>query len=136
MEVLNKDESHFSSEEEGFVTSFFVLFIICTLFFSKNIQRLLRQSKREEETDWAFLIANSALFLLILNLLFEWIHMLIYSSNGTGSVVLQLFGQLFGIASQFTMACIFILISWGWTINYTELENFDIYVPLAVILFF
>lgn len=32
------------------------------------------------------------------------------------------------------MAIIFILISWGWTINYTELENFDIYIPLAVLL--
>lgn len=45
-----------------------------------------------------------------------------------------MFGQIFGIAAQFTMAIIFILISWGWTINYTELENFDIYIPLAVLI--
>lgn len=32
------------------------------------------------------------------------------------------------------MACIFILISWGWTINYTDLENYDIYIPLGVLL--
>ncbi|EGR27093.1 hypothetical protein IMG5_202100 [Ichthyophthirius multifiliis] len=32
------------------------------------------------------------------------------------------------------MAIIFILISWGWTINYMELESLDIYVPLAFLI--
>jgi len=26
------------------------------------------------------------------------------------------------------------MISWGWTINYLELDDFDIYIPLAVML--
>ncbi|KAL4465025.1 hypothetical protein ABPG72_010469 [Tetrahymena utriculariae] len=133
-EMLNIDNSHFSSEEEGFLYPFFFLLIICSVFLSKNMQRLIKLYNKEEELDWAFLLANVTLIMQILNIFFEWIHMLIYSSNGKGSFVLQLFGQLFGIAAQFTMAILFILISWGWTINYSELENFDIYIPLAVLL--
>lgn len=70
----------------------------------------------------------------MLSIFFEGLHMLIYSSNGKGSFILELFGQLCGITSQFSMACIFILISWGWTINYTELDNIDLYIPLAVMM--
>lgn len=134
IEMLNVDNSHFSSEEEGFLYPYFFLMLVCSYFLAKNVQKIIRQYNKEEELDWAFLLANATLLFQLLNIFFDWLHMVIYASNGHGSFVLQLFGLIFGIASQFTMAIIFILVSWGWTINYTELENFDIYIPLAVLL--
>lgn len=60
-QMFNIENSHFSSEEEGFLSSFFVILILCIFFFAKNVQRLVRQYKKEEEIDWPFLLANTAL---------------------------------------------------------------------------
>lgn len=60
--------------------------------------------------------------------------MSIYASNGKGLFLLQLIGQLFFITAQFTVTVLLILIAWGWTINYLDLEDFDIYIPLIILL--
>ena len=31
------------------------------------------------------------------------------------------------------MTVFLILVSWGWTINYMEMDSFDIIIPLAVL---
>jgi len=42
---------------------FFLLFAICTGFFARNLKRIIKQYKQEEELDWAFLLANITLLL-------------------------------------------------------------------------
>lgn len=60
--------------------------------------------------------------------------MSIYAQNGKGFFLMHLFAQLFYIMAQFTITVLLILIAWGWTINFLDLEDFDIYIPLIILL--
>lgn len=61
--ITNVDGNHFASEEDGFLIPFFLIFVICTGFFARNLRRIIKQYKQEEELDWAFLLANITLLL-------------------------------------------------------------------------
>lgn len=40
---------------------------------------------------------------------------------------------MLGIGGDFIITILLILISWGWTINYEELQDLEVYVPLGVL---
>ena len=39
---------------------------------------------------------------------------------------------ILGVAAEFTLTVFMILVSWGWTIHYDKIENFEIVIPLAI----
>lgn len=38
------------------------------------------------------------------------------------------------VLSTFLLSVYLLLVSWGWTINYMELDSFDVIVPLAILM--
>ena len=40
---------------------------------------------------------------------------------------------MFGICSEIFITIIFIVISWGWTILYNELEDLELYIPVGLL---
>lgn len=130
MIFMNTDNSHLSFEEQGLLLPFSLILCVFFLIIINNLNLLYKYYKKEEEIDYPLLLVNIALITEFLALLFEILHLWIYESNGKGFFLFNLLNQIFDITSQFLITVIFILVAWGWTINYINLEEFEFFVPL------
>lgn len=84
--------------------------------------------------NYPLVFVSLALFFQISSLIFESLHLWIYSGNGTGLFLFDLLSQLFYIASQFIFTVLLILLSWGWTINFMEFESMTIFMPFSILI--
>lgn len=84
--------------------------------------------------DNPLLFVNGAIFAQLLSLICEAIHLYIYSYNGTGSFIFTLLHQIFSVGSQFIFTFLLILLSWGWTISFTEFESMSFFLPFSIII--
>lgn len=130
MNFINTNKSHLSYEEQGLMTPYLFILFIYLVIMVLNFNILYKYYKREEEVDYPLLLINIALFVEFLALVFEILHLTIYENNGRGLFLFNLFNQIFDISAQFLIIIIFVLVGWGWTINYMNLENFEFFLPL------
>ncbi|KRX01907.1 hypothetical protein PPERSA_05746 [Pseudocohnilembus persalinus] len=132
--TLLNNQSHFGSDEIGFIwpIGFILFFYIGILLY--GIQYIIKQNQKIEEIDVPLIVILSALGLSIFSLFFQLIHQISYSYNGQGLFVLDLFSEMTEVLSTFLLSVFLLLVSWGWTINYMELDSFDVIVPLAILM--
>jgi len=130
MSFYNTNNSHLSYEEQGMMTPYLIILFIYVLIIAMNFNIFYRYYKREDEIDYPLLLVNIVLVIEFWALLFEILHIWIYESNGKGFFLFNLLNQIFDISAQFMIIIIFILVGWGWTINYINLENFEFFLPL------
>ncbi len=86
---------------------------------------------------------DSPHFLIIMGLimhlgghLFQIIHLWMYSANGRGIPVFDIFSLISIVLSEITFSCLLMMIGYGWTITFQELDidnNLDIYLPVGAI---
>ena len=69
IKILNSDESHFSTEENGLLLLYGCLTLFSFTFLFYNIKKCLQFSKKEESKDWALIIIIIALGLSCLQFL-------------------------------------------------------------------
>jgi hypothetical protein len=115
------------------VWPYFILAVTGFIFLFLNVQKYVVFYRREQTNDWAHLIVLIALFLFCVSFVCEFLHQFTYSLNGRGITFLQLVSQILNIGGEFTVTIFLILVSWGWTINYNELDDIEVYIPLAVL---
>jgi len=134
LQMMNSDGSHFSAEEAGIEWPLFIEMLVLIAFFGSNAVRFFRFFKTQETLDYAFLITNGAIFIELLSIFCEFWHLFIYSKDGIGSGFLDFFSQAFQVFSQFVITLLLILIASGWSIHFFEIDDMDLYIPLALIL--
>lgn len=130
MTFYNTNGSHLSFEEQDLRLVYFIFLIALFVMIFANMTILIRYYKKEEEIDYPLLLINIAVGVEFLALFLELMHILIYESNGRGFFLFNLLNQIFDITAQFLITVIFILVAWGWTINYMNLEEFEFFVPI------
>lgn len=130
MNFINTNHSHLSYEEQGLMLPYCIILIIFLIIFGMNFNIFYKYYKKEEQIDYPLLLVNIVVVVEFWALLFEIFHLLIYESNGKGFFLFNLLNQIFDITAQFMIIVIFILVGWGWTINYMNLEDFEFFLPL------
>lgn len=85
------------------------------------------------DREWPIIILLISFTLLFCSAFFYFLHLLIYSGDGKGSTFLKVLSSLTNISSQFTLTVLLVLLSWGWTINYGDLKNTDLLIPLIIL---
>ncbi len=63
----------------------------------------------------------------------ELLHQWMYLYNGYGNSVFNFGSQMFQVLASFTITLLLILISWGWTIDFIKFDDFDIFLPLIIL---
>jgi len=134
IEALNSDGSHFSEDESGMILPLFVNMLVIAAFFVSNSIKFYKFYNREEGGDYPTLITTVALFIEFLSLLCEILHLWIYSYNGKGSAFFNFSNHVLSITSQFLITCLLLLIAYGWSINFLEFEDMDVFIPLGILL--
>eukprot|EP00357_Protocruzia_adherens_P012514 CAMPEP_0115009516 /NCGR_PEP_ID=MMETSP0216-20121206/22674_1 /TAXON_ID=223996 /ORGANISM="Protocruzia adherens, Strain Boccale" /LENGTH=443 /DNA_ID=CAMNT_0002377369 /DNA_START=301 /DNA_END=1632 /DNA_ORIENTATION=+ len=132
----NSDGSQFSYEESSLVTVYFLLLLFFSILTTNNFYQLFLMYKKEETYDNVLIFLNVAVITEFIAILFDLIHMAVYANNGQGVQVLNIFGSIFSLISQFILTLILILIASGWTITYNELQNIDAIIPISMLVAF
>ena len=134
LEVFNSDGSHFSQEEHGMISPLLIVMTVIIGFFISNSIKFIKFYKTEETIDYPTLIITIALCLEFLSLVCEVLHLWIYSNDGKGSFFFNFSNQALSITSQFLITCLLLLMAYGWSINFLEFEDMDIFIPLGILL--
>jgi hypothetical protein len=132
MTMRTRDGSEFSYEDEGLVYIYPIGTGLFALALSASLFKLWRRFKRTEDTDSRQLCLGIAIGMEFCSLLFQSIHLITYSYNGYGVVVLDFFAQTFEAFSQLLVTIVMIMISAGWTLRYREFPDADTYVPIIL----
>lgn len=128
--------SHFGSNEhwEYYIT--IIATIATSILLFKFFKDFFKVRGSEEsgggETNYAhiYLLISASFFFL--QLFFKLIHLFVYSLNGNGVFVLDLFSAIFAILSMFMLCLLILFISIGWTIKPSVvLSESDLYEQLV-----
>jgi len=132
LEVLNSDRSQFSEEEKGMITPYLVVLTVIVGFFVSNAIKFVKFYKTEESIDYPTLIITFALSLEFLSVFCEVMHLWIYSGDGKGSFIFNFLNQALSVSSQFVIACLLLLMAYGWSINFMKFKDMDVFLPLGI----
>jgi hypothetical protein len=132
--IINSDESLFSSEESGLNWIFPLVLIFYIWSLCDNMIRLFNSFKKRQELESHMIFLNTAIFLQVLGIAIGSLHMILYTYNGYGIGFFYIFYQLLEVFSSTIVFLLLIIISNGWTIKYKELQDLDIYIPVALLL--
>jgi len=136
MTIKNEGDSHLPVELKGLKNIYLVLGVAFLIALGANIWKVIQYFRSESLAQTNMLWVNFAVLFQFLSIVCYFFHLSLYESNGKGAGSIEFIGQAFGLLSQLTISCIFILISEGWTIDYSDFPNPDLYVPIMVIVGF
>ncbi|CAD8191260.1 unnamed protein product [Paramecium pentaurelia] len=136
LHITNVGDTEFTLEQFGILQIIGVIAFIDVIMLIYNGNQILEKQKKYEEF-------SLPLFLLVITLLLETfsysfltIHLWIYSENGAGSILLQILSVIFQVASQFSLTMILVMLSWGWQINFSKFDNFELFLPISILIGF
>ncbi|OMJ68862.1 hypothetical protein SteCoe_33554 [Stentor coeruleus] len=133
MNFLQPDGSHFSAEEQGLDYVFISVLIIFFIALCGNMIKLIKDFKKTADLETNLLVLNIAIGFQFLGIICEVLHIWVYSYNGRGIVVLDVFFQIFECLSSIIITILLIVISTGWTLKYKNFPDPDTYVPICLL---
>lgn len=131
--LTNSDGSHFSLEERGLTYLYVIVFGVFLATLWSNLVKLIRKFKKTENLETNLVLLNVSIGCNFISIVFEIIHIWVYSYNGRGVVVIDFFSQAFETISYLIITILFLLVASGWTIKYKELPDADVFVPVALL---
>ena len=137
LEVITKARSgsEFSYEKEGLVYVYLLGLLAMVLTLGRSTLRLLRRYRRSDDCDSRELTLMVSVSLDFTALLFQSLHLLLYTYNGYGITVVDFLSMLFHAISQLIITILLILISTGWTLKFREFPAPEKYVPVVLVVF-
>lgn len=124
--------SQFSFEEQGLLFPFFILAFLLSLFLIYNFTIITKQYKKENEVDYTLVFISVALLFECMSIGLKFLHLLEYSYNGIGILIFNYSSDISYILSQFIIGLVLLLLSFGWTIKYNNLTNFEWFIPIII----
>lgn len=79
-------------------------------------------------------MVNIALISNAISFPFEFLHLWIFSKNGKGIEFLNFMSQSFNYLSWYILCITLIFLAHGWTINVDSIEDFDLFLPISIML--
>lgn len=134
LSISSRTGSEFSYEQEGLL----YLYLLGTGLFVAGLSacflEIWRKFKRTDYTDSRQFALACAVCLQCMSLLFEFLHLWIYSHNGSGVILLDFFSQAFASFSELIVTVVMILISAGWTLKFRDFRDPDMFIlPIVLV---
>ena len=127
-------ESHFSYEEKYILQFLIIIIIIYFIILALYCYKIVKIFQNDDLNFHSFLCIFSLIFKFFY-LFFKSIHLYIYSINGTGIYIFDIFSLLSWSFSQFIISCVLIFTIAGWGIIYRSLVDYDNLYPTMIIIF-
>jgi len=133
VKLVNSDGSEFSLEKKGMVYLYPLTMVLFLAVLWENLSKLLRRFNKSEELETNVLIFNIAVTCQFFSIVFEAVHLFVYSYNGQGLVVFDFLYEVFEALSTLIVTVLFILMGSGWTLKYRDFPEEDVYIPVAFV---
>lgn len=132
MQFYNTDNSQFSAEDYGLQYVYPVIMVIFFIALSGNIFRLIKKFQKTDDLETNLLVLNIAIGCQLTGIFFQSIHFWVYSYNGKGVIVLEIFYQGLEVMSSVLVTILLIIIASGWTLKFRDFPDADIYIPISL----
>ena len=116
LHLLNS-ESEFSHEEYGVMTLYIILFVVYVYFLASTSYSVIVSVMRKDEVDNAVMACVFAIYMELLHIGAQSIHLFLYSQNGQGFFLLDLISNVLQMNSQIIVVGLLIIIAFGWEIT-------------------
>ena len=131
--VVNPDNNHFSIEMIGIKNSFAFALVLLLLIFGKNVWDFFQLWRKDEEVTGPRIWLNCAIFIMIVSVLLEFIHLYVFEKDGKGLSAFELISEIFALLYQLLISALLIVVASGWTIVFTRFPKPELYVPAIVV---
>ena len=129
--LTNADGSHFSLEDQGLEYVYLFFFVAFMAALSTSVFKLLKRFNQTETLEPPLFMLNLAISAEISSLMFEGIHLIVYSYDGSGISLFDFFHQTSDLGSQLIVTVWFLLVSTGWTLKYSDFPDLEILLPVG-----
>ena len=129
--VTNADGSHFSLEDRNMEYVYILFLVVFLLFMSTNVLSLLRRFQKTDTLEPPLFMLNMSISGQISSLMFGGLHLLIYAYDGSGFSLFDFFHQTSELGSHLLLTILFLLISLGWVLKYSEFPDLEVYLPVT-----
>ncbi|CAD8127044.1 unnamed protein product [Paramecium sonneborni] len=126
----------FSLEEEGIFSVVTILTVFTIIGFIYNYSIFKSELKKYGEWDYAFLFVLIVIGLEATQNLFNFMHLVVYNINGKGMSAFSTISEIIQVVDNYLLMVLLILFAWGWSIEFFDMEDWDIYIPLAFLIAF
>lgn len=86
------------------------------------------------ERNYLFIGVHFCIVVRLFGFLLEIIDLLYYSRSGQEIQVLNFLGQCCTYSASYALSCIMIFVAHGWTIQFADLDEFEFFLPVAVLI--
>lgn len=125
--------SEFSSEEYGVITLNIILFLVYAYFLASTTYAVVIEALRNDNVDNPTMGTILAIYMELLHIIAQTIHLFIYSYNGSGFFLLDVISTVLEMNSQFIIVGMLILIAFGWSITDVDIMKDTKYLVLGSI---
>ncbi|CAD8195723.1 unnamed protein product [Paramecium pentaurelia] len=134
--IKNVGKTEFSVEQFGIQYFMIVVVLVDIIMLAYNGYYIVQRHEKYEEFSLALFLLVITLFLETISYGVNLLHLWVYSYNGEGVFVLHVVSVIVQVASQFSLTMILVMLSWGWQINFNKFDNFEIFLPLSLLIAF
>lgn len=134
--IMNPENSHFSVEMQGVKSIYSCLLLVLLIALGKNLYSLTKFCRDDEEVQVPVVWLNFSIAFQVLGVLFFYLHLYLYESDGEGISAFNFFGEAFSLISSLSITTLLIMIASGWTITYSEFPMPELYIPAIFLLTF
>ncbi|CAD8131854.1 unnamed protein product [Paramecium pentaurelia] len=126
----------FSLEEQGLLNVVGILTFVTIIGFIYNYRIFKSEVKKHGEWDYAYLFVLVVIGLEAIQNLINFIHLIVYNFNGKGIGAFSTISEIIQIVDNYLLMVLLILLAWGWSIEFMNMEDWDIYGSLAFLIAF
>mmetsp|Transcript_19299 Transcript_19299/g.18445 ORF Transcript_19299/g.18445 Transcript_19299/m.18445 type:complete len:290 (+) Transcript_19299:304-1173(+) len=133
---FNEGENHFSYEDQGQISLHVGLILLFGAILGQTIYGYVLHYREFARMDSPHFMMILALFLHIGALFLNLFHLMVYTWNGKGIPIFDIFSLIGHMFSEITITCLLMLLASGWTLSYADLDwdsSIDIYLPIGAI---
>ncbi|CAD8185312.1 unnamed protein product [Paramecium octaurelia] len=134
--IKNVGKTEFSVEQFGIQYFMIVVVLVDIVMLVYNGYYIVQRHEKYEEFSLALFLLVVTLFLEAISYSVNLLHLWFYSNDGQGVLFLHVASVIVQVASQFSLTMILVMLSWGWQISFTKFENFEIFLPLSLLIAF
>lgn len=129
--ITNADGSHFSLEDRDMEYVYLFFLAVFLFFMSTSVLHLLRRFRQTDTLEPPLFLLNLSISGQISSLMFGGLHLLIYAYDGSGFSVFDFFHQTSELGSHLLLTILFLLISLGWVLKYSDFPDLEVYLPVT-----
>lgn len=120
LHMLNSG-SEFSHEENGIIYLYSILLLVYIYFLGSIAYQIVRAAMDKSTIDAPVMGMMFAVYMELLHIGTQCIHLYIYAYNGSGFYLLDLVSTILQMNAQIIIIGSFIMISFGWQITDTDI---------------